>query len=161
MNRDLPHSLKLTTIWLLIVAALFLGFKAFERNQQLSRITLQDGRIELQRGPDGHFHWRGSVNGVAVEFLVDTGATSTALPLALAQRAGLRPDGHISSNTAGGVVSGRTARADIELAGGLRAERLAVVVLPQLDAPLLGMDLLSKLRFQQQDGVLSIEAATP
>ena len=64
-------------------------------------------------------------------------------------------------NTAGGVVQGWRGRATIELQGGVRAERLSVTVLPELGAPLLGMDLLSKLRVVQQDGVLSIEAPRP
>jgi aspartyl protease family protein len=157
-NKDLPHSLKLITIWLLITLAVFLGVKAYERSQQQSRIELHEGRILLQRGPDGHFHWRGQVNGLTVDFLVDTGATGTALPQALAERAGLVPEGQVRSHTAGGVVQGYRARADIALQGGVTAARLPVTVLPDLGAPLLGMDLLSKLRFTQQDGVLSIEA---
>jgi aspartyl protease family protein len=111
----------------------------------------------LKRAPDGHFYWPGQVNGVAVDFLVDTGATSTALPLALAQRAGLALEGSIRSSTAGGVVDGRLARADVLLQGGVVAERLRVGVLPRLESPLLGMDVISKLRLSQRDGVLTLE----
>ncbi len=157
-HKELPHSLKLITIWLLIILLVFLGFKAFEHRQQQSRVELHEGRILLQRGPDGHFHWRGQVNGVTVDFLVDTGATATALPRELAERAGLKPEGRVRSHTAGGVAEGYLARADITLQGGVTASRLPVTVLPTLGAPLLGMDLLSKLRFTQHNGVLSIEA---
>jgi aspartyl protease family protein len=118
-----------------------------------------NGRIELKRAPDGHFHWPGQVNGVAVDFLVDTGATSTALPLALAQEAGLALEGSLRSSTAGGMVEGRLARADIVLQGGVVAERLRVAVLPRLSSPLLGMDVISKLRLSQSDGVLTLETA--
>ena len=59
--------------------------------------------------------------------------------------------------TAGGVVRGWVARADIELDGGVTAQRLRVTVLPRLDGPLLGMDVLSKMRFSQQGGVLRFE----
>ena len=158
MHKEMPHSLKLVTIWLLVTLAVFLGFKAWEHHQAQSQVELHKGRILLQRGPDGHFHWRGQINGVTADFLVDTGASSTALPQSLAERAGLKPEGEIRSHTAGGVARGYLARADIELQGGLRAERLQVAVLPDLGAPLLGMDLLSKLRFSQGDGVLTIEA---
>jgi len=44
------------------------------------------------------------------------------------------------------------------LRAGVRAERLRVVVLPQLESPLLGMDVLGKLRFTQSEGVLRLEA---
>lgn len=156
--KELPHTLKIATLWLLLMLLLFLGFQAWEHRRQQARIELHEGRIVLTRGPDGHFHWRGRVNGVEADFLVDTGATGTALPQALAERAGLKPEGRLRSNTAGGVVEGTLARATIELAGGVRAERLPVMVLPDLAGPLLGMDLLSRLRFVQQDGQLSIEA---
>ena len=41
------------------------------------------------------------------------------------------------------------------------AERLVVTVLPGLEAPLLGMDVLSRLQFTQQGGVLRLQAPTP
>lgn len=156
----MSHSLKLVTVWLLIATALFLAVQAMQHRAERSRFSFDaaSGRIELKRAPDGHFHWPGRVNGVAVDFLVDTGATSTALPLALAQEAGLLLEGSMRSSTAGGVVDGRTARADVALQGGVVAERLRVAVLPRLDSPLLGMDVISKLRLSQRDGVLTLEA---
>ena len=48
-------------------------------------------------------------------------------------------------------------RADLELRGGVRIERLRIVALPALQAPLLGMDVLGKLHWRQSDGVLSID----
>lgn len=154
-------SLKLTTIWLLIGTALFLAVQAMQHQAERSRFSFDaaNGRIELKRAPDGHFHWPGRVNGVAVDFLVDTGATSTALPLALAEQAGLTLEGSLRSSTAGGVVDGRIARADVSLQGGVVAERLRVAVLPRLESPLLGMDVISKLRMSQRDGVLTLEAS--
>ena len=73
-------------------------------------------------------------------------------------RSGLFAEGRLQSATAGGVVQGTLARADVDLRGGVRAERLRVAVLPRLESPLLGMDVLSKLRFTQSDGVLRLEA---
>jgi aspartyl protease family protein len=155
--NDLPRTLKLATVWLLIGTAVFLAVQALQSQQQRMRFAAADGVIELARAPDGHFHWPGEVNGVRVEFLVDTGATSTALPQRLAERAGLAAEGRVSSMTAGGVAQGYTARADVALDGGVRAERLRVMVLPALEAPLLGMDVLSRLRFSQHGGRLRIE----
>jgi aspartyl protease family protein len=99
------------------------------------------------------------VNGIEVDFLVDTGATRTALPLALAERAQLQAEARAQSSTAGGVVQGHVARADIRLDGGVQVARLPVVVLPDLQRPLLGMDILSRLRFTQSGDVLRLEAA--
>jgi aspartyl protease family protein len=158
--RDLPRSLKVATVWLLLGAVVFIAAQAWLAQQRRARFSFDpaSGAIELRQAPDGHFHWPGTVNGIAVEFLVDTGATATAIPWELAQRAGLAGDGAIRSSTAGGVVQGVRARADVSLQGGVSAERLPLTVLPQLDAPLLGMDVLAQLRFTQNDGVLRLQA---
>jgi aspartyl protease family protein len=54
-------------------------------------------------------------------------------------------------------VQGRVVVGDLELVGGVRAERLRITALPQLHAPLLGMDVLGRLPLQQQRNVLRIE----
>lgn len=156
-HQELPHTLKLLTIWLLIGLALFLGFKVWEREREASRFQMAGQAIVLTRSEDGHFHWPGRVGGIAVDFLVDTGATATALPQTLAERAGLKPLGAVRTQTAAGTARGFVARADIALEGGVRADRLAVTVLPDLAAPLLGMDVLGRLHFSQKPGELRIE----
>ena len=157
---EMPRNLKLATVWLLLGAVVFVAVQAWQSQQQRARFSVDavSGTIELKRAADGHFHWPGTLNGIAVDFLVDTGATGTAIPQALADRAGLVVEGTMRSSTAGGVVQGTLARADVELRGGVRAERLRVAVLPRLESPLLGMDVLGKLRFTQSDGVLRLEA---
>ncbi|WP_422018445.1 retropepsin-like aspartic protease family protein [Roseateles sp.] len=156
-HKELPHSLKLITIWLLVTLVLFLGFQAWEHQRAASRFQLAGGAIVLSRGDDGHFHWPGRVGNVAVDFLVDTGATVTALPQGLAERAGLKPLGAVRTQTANGAARGFIARADITLDGGVRADQLTVTVLPDLAAPLLGMDVLGRLHFSQKPGQLRIE----
>jgi aspartyl protease family protein len=161
--NELPRTFKLVTIWLLIGTCVFLGFQYFERSRLAPRIELlkADGSrvIELRRGPDGHYHWPGSLNGVEVVFLVDTGATTTALPGRLARQAGLETIGEGRSSTAGGLVDTRLARASLKLDGGLEATNLVVAVLDTLDGqPLLGMDVLGKLVLRQQANTLRIEA---
>ena len=153
----MPHTLKLLTLWLLVTLVVFLGIQAWEREREASRFQMAGEAIVLARGADGHFHWPGRVGGVEVDFLVDTGATSTALPQALAQRAGLKPEGAVRMQTAGGAARGFVTRADIALEGGVRADRLTVTVLPDLGAPLLGMDVLGRLHFSQKPGELRIE----
>jgi aspartyl protease family protein len=159
--KELPSTLKIATLWLLLGGVLFLAVQAWTASARRATfsIDLAQGAVQLQRDRDGHFHWPGRINGVAVDFLVDTGATSTALPQALAEQVGLVAEGRVVSSTAGGDAVGYQARADVELEGGVRASGLRVTVLPQLDAPLLGMDVLSKMRFTQQQGVLRFERA--
>ncbi len=49
----------------------------------------EDGRVELRRQTDGHFHVTLAVEGVPVEFIVDTGATDLVLTREDAARIGL------------------------------------------------------------------------
>ncbi len=153
---EFPATLKHITVWALLGTLVFVAVQAWQAQQLQSRFSSRGGVIELKRAADGHFHWPGRVNGVPVNFLVDTGATRSALPLALARQAGLQPEGRTQSSTAGGTVQGWTARADLVLDGGVQARRLQITVLPALDAPLLGMDVLGRLPFSQADGVLRL-----
>jgi len=159
MTRELPHGAKLATIWLLIGVVVFLGMQWWMARAKETRFSANAEAIEIRRGPDGHYHWPGRINGREVDFLIDTGATGTAIPASLASELQLESLGSVQSDTAGGVVTGQIVRADIELRGGVRIERLHVVALPRLnDSPLLGMDVLGKLHWQQRDAVLRIEA---
>ena len=154
---ELPSGLKMATVWLLAGLAVFLGVQAFLAQQRSTRFETSGEQVQIRRAADGHYHWPGTVNGQPVDFLVDTGATRSALPMALAQRLQLPVEGRMQSQTAGGPVEGQVVRADLALQGGVRAERLRIAALPALTSPLLGMDVLGKLHWRQSDGVLHID----
>lgn len=157
MSGELPVTLKHVTVWLLLGAVVFLGWQWREHEARKASFSAEGGVIEIRRGDDGHYHWPGTLNGRAVDFLVDTGATGVAIPARLAQELGLEAQGKVRSSTAGGSVTGDLVRADLVLDGGVRVERLRMVALPGLDSPLLGMDVLGRLRWQQQGGSLRID----
>jgi len=159
--NELPSTFKRITVWLLAGTVLFLAVQAWLAQQSKTRVSMQGSVIELRRAADGHYHWPGTINGQAVEFLVDTGASSTAVPKALAESLQLPSLGSITSSTAGGLATGTVTRADLRLEGGLSADRLKIVALPALDSPLLGMDVLGRVRWQQGDGVLRIDLSQP
>jgi aspartyl protease family protein len=153
---ELPRWLKHATVWLLIAAGLFLAVQAWQKRQDAPRFVTGQGTIELRRGADGHYHWAGTVAGRRVDFLVDTGATGTAIPTALARELGLPVVGKLRSDTAGGSVAAEVVLGDVLLEGGVRAERLRIAALPSLRGPLLGMDVLGRLRWEQRDGRLRV-----
>ena len=157
MTNEFPRHLKIVTIWLLILLAGFLAAQALLRQQQAALFSSEGGVVELRRSADGHYHWPAKLNGRRVDFLVDTGATASAVPAALARELDLPQLGTLQSQTAGGRVDGDIVMAELELQGGLRVERIRLAALPKLHAPLLGMDVLGKLRLQQQSGVLRID----
>ena len=158
MSDELPRTFKVVTLWLLLGALVFVAIQWWLREQEQMRFHAEGDIIEIRRGADGHYHWPGRINGRAVDFLVDTGATGTAISAALARELKLEPIGRMRSSTAGGPVTGEVVRADVTLQGGVRAERLRIVALPTLsDRPLLGMDVLGRLHWQQRDGVMRID----
>lgn len=158
MHSELPRNFKIVTVWLLAGLMLFLAVQWWMHRQAQTRFAVRGGTIEIARSSDGHYHWPGQINGRPVDFLIDTGATGTAISGALADDLGLATIRQVRSSTAGGPVTGRLVRADLVLKGGVTVERLQVVALPALGPqPLLGMDVLGKLRWQQRDGVLRID----
>lgn len=156
---DLPPALKIATVWALIALALFLGVKAWERESARTRVTVGDGSVEIRRSPDGHFHWPGTLGGRRVDFLVDTGATTSAIDDGLARALGLPEVGSATVRTANGVAQARIVVADLRLDGGVTVTGLRLAALPALDgAPLLGMDVLGRLHWTQDGGVLRLRA---
>jgi len=113
--------------------------------------------VSIPRGPSGHFVASGAINGVTVEFLIDTGATIVALPQALATEMGLVYGREMAIQTANGETSGfLTMLARIEL-GGLAVENVPGIILPNLAQGrrvLLGMSFLGGFElFQTGDGL--------
>lgn len=157
MSSELPSTLKFATIWLVLGAIVFVGYEWRRHESLKASFSAAGGVVEIKRADDGHYHWPGTINGTSVDFLVDTGASGVAIPGELADRLGLVAEGTVRSSTAGGSVDGRVVRADLTLDGGVRAERLRMVALPRLEAPLLGMDVLGRLHWQQRDGALRVD----
>jgi len=155
--NELPRSFKVTTVWLLLLLGLFLAAQAWLRHQKSTRFSASSGVIEIRRADDGHYHWPGALNGHSVVFMIDTGATSSAIPATLAQELGLQSIGTMHTQTAGGEVAGRVVLADMSLQGGLQIDQIRLGALPTLGSPLLGMDVLGRLRLEQQAGVLRID----
>lgn len=155
--NELPGWLKHATVWLLLALGLFLAVQAWQRQEAATRFVVDGGTVELRRAADGHYHWPGRVGDQEVDFLVDTGATGTAIPTALATSLGLQALGSVRSMTAGGPVTGTVVVGDVQLQGGVAVQRLRMVALPGLSKPLLGMDVLGRLRWQQDGGTLRID----
>jgi aspartyl protease family protein len=169
---ELPAWIKHATVWLLLGLGLTLGVQAWQAREQATRFVAGDGgTVSMERADDGHYHWPGRLaavgpagvagNGREIDFLVDTGATATAVPLALAQQLGLPAVGQVQSQTAGGLATGTVVLATLELAGGVRIERIRITALPGLSKPLLGMDVLGRMRWVQEGGTLKVQTRGP
>ena len=115
-------------------------------------VTGTDGRlaVALERGGDGHFLARGTVNGVTVNMLVDTGATTTVLTSGDAARAGIdvgRLSFTVPIMTANGPAKAASAVVDEITIGEISRGRLTVLVASpsMLAQSLLGMNFINSL----------------
>ncbi len=100
----------------------------------------------------------GTVNGHAVTFMIDTGASKTSISQEVAEAAGIKECiGAGVTSTANGVVRTCVAQVSEITFGNFHVRNLAVVVLPNLPVDaLLGMDVLGTMKIQQEFEVLSI-----
>ncbi|MEO1969811.1 MAG: TIGR02281 family clan AA aspartic protease [Sphingomonadaceae bacterium] len=107
------------------------------------------GETRIPLAPDGHYWVRAKLNGVPAEFLIDTGATVTAISPGLAERAGIEPRRGgipIQINTANGAVAAQIASAKSIDFGNVAARGIDVVIAPGLGhTNVIGMNLLSRL----------------
>lgn len=110
--------------------------------------TLKDGRIEVPMQDDGHFHLTAQVNGTPIRFVIDTGATTLALGVYDARKAGIDPDGLAyagQARTANGTVQTASVTLASVSIGDLHDENVPALVLrSDLDLSLLGMSYLSR-----------------
>jgi aspartyl protease family protein len=111
-------------------------------------------RIRMSR--DGHFWITADVDGAPLRFLVDTGATVTAISTQTAARAGIKP-GHMRPpvilKTANGTTSAQLATIDELQVGNIVARGLDAVIAPGIgNVNVLGMNFLSRLASWRVEG---------
>jgi aspartyl protease family protein len=108
-----------------------------------------DNAAIIDREPDGHYWTRADVDGTAVKFMVDTGASTVAITFRDAQRIGLKPedlDFKWEIRTAGGVVHGAAVTLEKISIGRVEVDNVEAMVLREgLDQSLLGMTFLGEL----------------
>lgn len=121
-------------------------------------IVSEGGQRELvlKRNRQGHYVADGFINGEQVTFLVDTGATSIAIPQPLADQLGLKPLFPQTSMTAAGPIESFGTIVDEVSLGGIIARNLRATILPIREHAdvLLGMAFLKDLEFTQRGDTL-------
>ena len=169
VSRSLPigQTLKMALGWVGIFALIFL-LVSFRPEMKLiwGRVT---GELGLASGPqirgapmtlrkreDGHFWVDADVNGHRVEFMVDSGATFTALSAPAARDAGVEPDAFsmkIAIGTANGTIEADRATVSELRLGSLVMQDHAIVVAEAFgDTNVLGMNFLSALKSWRVEG---------
>lgn len=158
---DLPRTIKITTIWLLIGITIFLATSWFINRERQSELSIGDHVIEIRQSRDKHYYWMGEINGHPVRFLIDTGATFTSIPQSIAEKINLPNGPMIEMQTANGTTSNQTTKGDLCLEGNVCITNLQMVVLPShSEYALLGMNVIGHLKWSQQNGIMRIERPT-
>lgn len=118
--------------------------------------TVEGGETRVPMDRDGHFWLTASINGVDRRFLVDTGATLTAISPETATAAQLEEKAMpqaIMMRTANGTVQAQLTSIPELRFGSVVARDLDAVVAPGLgDANVIGMNLLSRLASWRVEG---------
>ena len=157
-NRDrLGQVAQHAALWGLIFVGVIaaVGLWSDIRDDVAPRQSYVDGRVELPRGPGGHYDATLEVNGTPVRFVVDTGATDVVLSHDDAERAGIDLDDLIYTGqafTANGPVNvaGVTLE-EVRLGDFVDHDVRAAVTDGDLGGSLLGM------RYLERFGRITIE----
>ena len=116
--------------------------------------------VVITAGPGGHFTSAGAINGRAVNFMVDTGATLVALGRDQAERLGIdlataRP---AMTQTANGPVPVQLVMLNTVRVGDLELTNVGAAVLPQpMPVVLLGNSFLARLQMRRDNDVMRLE----
>ncbi len=150
-RQNLGQTAQYAAIWGLIfvgVVAAVGMWTDISRTASPGQFSDETGRIEVPRGRDGHFQLTLEVNGTAVAFIVDTGASQIVLSQRDAARVGLDPQGLAylgMAQTANGMVRTASVRLDsVTLEGMTERDVRAVVNEGEIDGSLLGMEYLDR-----------------
>ncbi len=160
------HRSDLRSRWfkLFIGLSLFMGLIALGSldfvNQTPGSSVTDEGVlvVTLKQDRQGHYFAMGKINNEPVNFMLDTGATSVAIPESLASRLQLPYGQRMQISTANGIVTGyRTKLRDVSL-GGIEKTHVEAAIAPGLadNHILLGMSFLKSLDIRQSGGVMEI-----
>jgi aspartyl protease family protein len=122
----------------------------------LPQQVVEGGETRVPMSADGHYWLEAKINGVPAVFLVDTGATLTALSPETAKSAGLKPRDAslpVQMQTANGPVAAQLTSIGELRFGNVAARGLDAVIAPGLGPTnVIGMNLLSRLASVRLEG---------
>lgn len=162
---NLGETLRMALAWVAIFAVVFVLFLFRDearvvwdraRADIIGSRGVTDGQtLRVPMRDDGHFWVRGRINGREVDFMVDSGATTTAIPADLAAAANVDVSSAfpVTLNTANGTVSASRGRVASLVIGPFEQADAPVVVSAAFgDTTVLGMSFLSRLKGWRVEG---------
>jgi len=148
MREMLRHAASWVLIFMCVLIGVGLWFDARDTGMPQHSVFAEEGRIEVPRARDGHYHLTLQINGVAVPMIVDTGASDLVLSRSDAERVGLLEKDLIfagRANTANGQVTTAHVRLEQVRLGEIEDQFVpAIVNGGEMQRSLLGMSYLSR-----------------
>jgi aspartyl protease family protein len=162
-GRRLADTARSLAGWMLIILVFVAGYQyRYELQDFANRVTvglvpgspltINDGgnTVMVDKLANGHFGVRGAVDGAPVDFIIDTGASSTVLTSAAAEAAGFdtaKLSYNVPISTANGSATAAVVVADTVSVGTISRKRVPVFVAArgQLEQSLLGMNFIGTL----------------
>lgn len=117
-------------------------------------------QIVLTAGLGGHFTSIGSINGKAVSFIVDTGATAVSIGQPDAQRIGLdlTTSNRLVATTANGMVAVHRVLLSVVRIGDVEVHNVEAIVMPgALPHVLLGNSFLTRFQMKRENDRLTLD----
>jgi aspartyl protease family protein len=115
--------------------------------------------VTLAADSTGHFITEGAINGIPIRFMVDTGATSIALPGADAQRMGIdyRKGRRGFTQTANGPAPSYLVKLETVRLGAIELIGVDAIVIEQgLNIALLGMSFLNRVEMRHEGRTMTL-----
>ncbi len=116
--------------------------------------------VTLGANSQGHFITLGQINGRAVQFLVDTGATSVSIPASIAESAGIdyRKGPRGLTQTANGVAAAYKVVFDSVTVGDVTLYQVDGIVMEGkgMDIALLGMSFLNRMEMKRDGAQMTL-----
>ncbi|MBK7024133.1 MAG: TIGR02281 family clan AA aspartic protease [Sulfuritalea sp.] len=138
--------------WMLALGGVFLLAFAYTGK---SAVTANGNSLRVVMNQTGHFHIPGAVGPRQLNFLVDTGATTIAIPDSMRGALGVVGcESIVTLQTANGPVRGCATTLSAVDIGVFRLPNVKAVFMPNLKEPLLGMNAIGRFRMSQQAGML-------
>jgi aspartyl protease family protein len=117
-------------------------------------------RVVLTAGTGGHFTSQGAINGRAVLFMVDTGATAVSLSQSEAERVGLnyRQGRPVQMSTANGLAAGWLVKLNSVRLGEVEIYDVDAIVSPaSMPYVLLGNSFLTRFQMKRENEQMVLE----
>jgi aspartyl protease family protein len=139
--------------WIIAIGlvVILVNFSLFGTKAPMISSSQVGTQITISRDYDSHFRLKGSVNGIPVTFLLDTGASSVAVSAQLAKRAGLKHKAELITETANGSAVGYYTVIDKIMLANVELNNVSAVIVPNMDSDqaLLGMNVLQHFEITQ------------